>query len=219
MIFFILVFFTIQDIWATPEKFSQEKFHAKITDFDSSQKIFKVFIENPNSKFLKIGDIVSVFFEKTSKDQCRAHIREVERHYLVVFVPDVEFCFSQEQEIRRGANVIVSSPLFIQRTQEAFRSKKILEKTHQSLLQNLQQNQDFLASYADRQQQIRSKYGLERERLAQEEQEELLGLHSRKEEAIKLTKEIPYRLEQVKADILFFTQERIPASAISPYGP
>ena len=88
------------------------KFMGRVSDKSDDGRIFKVKVENNNTKFLKAGDVV--FFKVSnhpSKDPCKASVRTVEDFYFSIYVIDLAACWKLEKYFPRVLTIMIPSKI------------------------------------------------------------------------------------------------------------
>lgn len=184
-------------------------FPARITDKDELGQIFKVQAETKNVKFFRSGDKLEFIVNgKEKKDPCIGFIRGVEKDYFIMHVSEIDRCWHRRQYFRRGMMIRVFSPALQKRVHEAsFFRLSLLEK-RDDYLNQLNDKNNFLWSFKQKQIQVAAQYDKRILQLQKEKQKALDNVLARKKETAMLQKELIKKLDQVDQDLEFFRVNR-----------
>jgi hypothetical protein len=190
--------------------FDYSKFSGRVTDRDASASIVKISSESKNVRFFRAGDLI-LFKVQSQKnaDFCEGFVRSIEDHYFVMFAKDLYPCFPKDEYFRRGTALIMKSPKLAERIREAsvYRSSLMQKKT--DFMQQLNGINNGIWNFEERKIQVAAEYD---KRIAEIEKEKLKSLEdllSRKNDEIKLQRELSYRLDTIDKEIDFYRIDKI----------
>jgi hypothetical protein len=180
-------------------------FSGRVTDRDATAAIVKVSSESKNVRFFRAGDLVQFKVQsQKDSDYCDGYVRSIEENYFVMFTKDLEPCFPQEDYFRRGTALIMRSTKLGQRIREASVYRASLIQKKKDFMQQLNGINNGLWNFEERKVQLAAEYD---QRLAELEKEKLKALEnllSRKNDEIKLQRELVYRLDTIDQELDFY---------------
>ncbi|TNF29199.1 MAG: hypothetical protein EP319_07480 [Deltaproteobacteria bacterium] len=180
-------------------------FTGRVTDRDQTANILKVSSENGNTKFFRAGDLVRfTVARKKEYDQCEGFVRSVEDGYFVVYVKDIYPCWGQKEYFRRGTVLVFESKKLYSRVQDASKYRVVLLKRRRDFFNQLNRVNHFLWSFDQQKVLTAAEYDKKilELRKAKERAMELL-LH-KKQDQIRLQKELSFRLDELDKDLEFY---------------
>lgn len=180
--------------------FDYSTFTARITDRDKSTRVYKVSSENKNIAFFNSGDRIRLRLASGTKF-CHASVRSVEEGYLVIFIDNVGRCWSYDPFLRRGTMIVVKSDTLAERVRDASIYRHILLKRKKDYYTQFNNVNHFLWSYEQKRIQLAEEYDNQIAILERKKANALEQLRSKKEDSIKLQKELSYRLDGLDRDL------------------
>ena len=180
-------------------------FSGRVTDRDATAAIVKVSSESKNVRFFRAGDLVQFKVQsQKNNDFCDGYVRSIEENYFVMFTKDLGPCFPQEDYFRRGTVLIMKSIKLAERIREASVYRASLIQKKKDFMQQLNGINNGLWNFEERKVQLAAEYD---QRLAELEKEKLKAienLFSRKNDEIKLQRELVYRLDTIDHELDFY---------------
>jgi len=186
-----------------------ERFSGRVSDKDDSGRIFKVQVENNNTKFFRSGDEVLFKVNLMEKrDFCKGHVRSVEDFYFTVYVETLRPCYSTEEYFRRGTVLNFFSKTLASRVYEAskFREQLILRK--EDFLKQLNDINHFIWTFDQQKVKTAVKYDEEINRLQREKRKALDEMVTLKQERLVLQNELMKKLNELDESLNFYRVER-----------
>lgn len=188
-----------RDSYYDPE-FDYSTFTARITDRDKTTRVYKASSENKNIAFFYSGDRI-LLRPATGKKYCKASVRSVEEGFFVLFIDNVAECWSHDPFIRRGSMIVVKSDTLAERVRDASVFRHVLLNRKKDYYSQFNRVNHFLWSYDQKRVQLAEQYDLKIAQLEKEKADALEHLRSKKEDSIKLQKELSYRLDGLDRDL------------------
>lgn len=187
-----------------------EQFSGRVSDKDDSARIFKIQVENNNSKFFRAGD--EVLFKvnlKENKDYCKAFVRNVEDFHFTIFVERLTPCFgTSETYFKRGTILNFYSKILAQRIFEAsmFRDQLIVRK--EDFLKQLNDINHFLWTFDQQKVKVAADFDEQINRLMREKRKALDDMITLKQERLTLQNELMKKLNELDESLHFYRVER-----------
>jgi hypothetical protein len=186
-----------------------ERFSGRVTDKDDSSRIFKIKVENNNTKFFRAGDLA--MFKVNLQDNrnfCQAFVRSVEDFHFTVYVESLAPCFHPTDYFRRGTVLNFYSPVLGQRVFEAtkFREQVIVRK--EDFLRQLNDINHFLWTFDQQKVKVAANYDEEINRLQREKRKALDDLITLKQERVILQNELMRKLNELDGSLQYYRVER-----------
>lgn len=186
-----------------------ENFSGRVSDKDDSGRIFKVHVENNNSKFFRAGD--EVLFKlnlKENRDFCKGFIRSVEDFHFTMYVENLAPCYSASEYFRRGTVLNFSSPILAQRIFEATKYREQLIVRKEDFLRQLNDINHFIWTFDQQKVKTAASYDEEINRLQREKRKALDDLVTLKHERLVLQNELMKKLNELDGSLQFYRVER-----------
>jgi hypothetical protein len=183
------------------ETVDYSKFSGRVTDRDDTGNVLKISTENSNAKFFRIGDPVNFKvsnFER--REACKANIRNVESGYFVIFVSDISPCFNEEY-FRRGNVLLFEAPTLAQRVKDASLYRVVLLRRKRDFFKQLNDINHFVWTYDQQKVLVASEYDQKIIELNKKKQEALDSLITKKEDQLRLQRELMRRLDTLDSDL------------------
>ncbi len=187
------------DTFYDPE-YDYSKFTARITDRDKTTRVYKVSSENKNIAFFYSGDRIKLR-PATGSSYCHASVRSVEEGYFVIYIDNIAQCWDHDPFIRRGSMIIVKSDTLAERVRDASIYRHVLLKRKKDYYGQFNRVNHFLWSYEQKRIQLAEQYDKKIAELEKLKADALEHLRSKKEDSIKLQKELSYRLDGLDRDL------------------
>lgn len=186
-----------------------EHFSGRVSDKDDSQRIFKINVENNNTKFFRAGDLV--LFKVNLKDHmgyCKGYVRSVEDFYFSIYVESLAPCFSSKEYFRRGTVVNFYSKVLALRIFEASKYREQLILRKEDFLKQLNDINHFLWSFDQQKVKTATDYDEEINRLQREKRKAIDDMINLKQERLILQNELMRKLTELDGSLKFYRVER-----------
>ena len=184
-------------------------FMGRVTDKDDTGRILKVKVQNNNSKFFKAGDIVYFKVNNHSdRSLCKASVRSVENYYFSIYVQDFEACWGQDKYFPRGTQLNFKSDLLATRVLEGSEYRKLLILRKDGFLTQLNEINNFLWTFDQQKLKTAIEYDKRINELLREKQLALDNLIGKKQENLRLQKELVSKLDTIDQSLDHYKVER-----------
>ena len=186
-----------------------ERFSGRVSDKDDSSKIFKISVENNNTKFFRSGD--EVLFKVNLKDSnpyCKGFVRAVEDFHFTIFVESLSPCFASVEYFRRGTVLNFYSKVLGLRVFEATKYREQLIVRKEDFLKQLNDINHFLWTFDQQKVKSAADYDEQINRLHREKRKALDDMISLKQERLVLQNELMKKLNELDDSLLFYRVER-----------
>lgn len=186
-----------------------ERFSGRVSDKDDDSRIFKVQVENNNTKFFRAGD--QVLFKlnlKEGKEFCKGFVRSVEDFHFTIFVESLAPCYSSSEYFRRGTVLNFYSKNLSQRVFEASKYREQLILRKEDFLKQLNGINHFLWTFDQQKVKTASDYDEQINRLQREKRKALDDMISLKQERLVLQNELMRKLNELDESLSFYRVER-----------
>lgn len=186
-----------------------ERFSGRVSDKDDNSRVFKVHVENNNSKFFRAGD--QVLFKvnlKDNRDYCKAFVRNVEDFYFTIYVESLAPCYSTENYFRRGTVLNFYSKVLGERVFEASKYREQLILRKEDFLKQLNDINHFLWTFDQQKVKTAANYDEQINRLQREKRKALDDMITLKQERLVLQNELMKKLNELDESLLFYRVER-----------
>jgi hypothetical protein len=191
------------------QKLDYEQFSGRVTDKDDVGRIFKIQVENNNTKFFRAGDEV-LFKVNLSEnlDYCRAFVRNVEDFYFTIYVETLGPCYKEKAYFRRGTILNFTSKTLAIRTFEATKYREQLIVRKEDFLRQLNEINHFVWSFDQQKVKTAARYDEEINQLEREKRRALDELITEKNEKLVLQNELMKKLNELDEVLKFYRVER-----------
>jgi hypothetical protein len=179
-------------------------FTGRVTDRDINTNILKVSSENGNIKFFRAGDLVQFKVVKVGRGLCEGYVRSVENGYFVIYLKDIFPCFGSKRYFRRGTLLAFNSRRLENRVGDASQYRVVLLKRKQDFFKQLNNVNHFLWSFDQQKVLTAAEYDKKIIILNKAKENALELLIHKKQDKIRLQKELVFRLNSVEKDLLFY---------------
>lgn len=186
-----------------------EHFSGRVSDKDDSGRIFKVQVENNNTKFFRAGDLV--YFRVNLMDDreyCKAFVRNVEDFHFSMYVESLEPCYSTKKYFLRGTVLNFYSKTLAIRTFEATKYREQLVVRKEDFLKQLNDINHFLWTFDQQKVKTAASYDEEINRLQREKRKALDDMISLKQERLNLQNELMLKLTELDESLKYYRVER-----------
>lgn len=191
------------------EEIDYSLFTGRVSDKTGEDNIFKIHVENNNTKFFRAGDIVYFTVNQHDQDrECKAYVRSVEEFYFVVDVQDLEICYDRDKYFRRGTVLNFRSPTLAQRVFEASKYREMLLVRKEDFLKQLNGINNFLWSFNQEKVKTVADYDEEINKLQQEKRKAIDNLLLKKQESMVLQNELMNKLNSLDESLKYYKVER-----------
>lgn len=189
--------------------FDYDSFSGRVTDRDAASSIVKISSENKNVKFFRAGDLVEFKIQSNKDgDYCQGFVRSIEPDYFVMYTKDLFPCFPKEEYFRRGTALIMHSEKLGQRVREASVYRASLMNKKKDFMEQLNSINHGIWNFEERKIQIAADFD---RRIAEMEKEKLRALDEllgKKNDEIKLQRELAFRLDSIDHELGFYRIEK-----------
>jgi hypothetical protein len=186
-----------------------ERFSGRVTDKDDASRIFKVKVENNNSKFFRAGDLVLFKVNlKDDRDYCKAFVRNVEDFHFTMYVESLAPCYSTEQYFLRGTVLNFYSKVLGVRVFEATKYREQLVVRKEDFLKQLNDINHFLWTFDQQKVKTAANYDEEINRLMREKRKALDDMIALKQERLNLQNELMLKLNELDESLKYYRVER-----------
>lgn len=186
-----------------------ERFSGRVSDKDDSSRVFKIHVENNNTKFFRAGDLVLFKVNLQEKrDYCKAFVRNVEDFHFTVYVESLAPCYSTDEYFRRGTVLNFYSKQLALRVFEAsqYRGQLIVRK--EDFLKQLNDLNHFLWTFDQLKVKTAADYDEKINQLQREKRKALDDLITLKQERLVIQNELMGKLNELDESLLFYRVER-----------
>jgi hypothetical protein len=180
-------------------------FTGRVTDRDISSNILKISSENQNVKFFRAGDLVLfTVARKKEYEPCEGFVRSVEEGYFVVYVKDINPCWGEKEYFRRGTVLVFQSSKLFKRVQDASKYRVVLLKRRRDFFNQLNRVNHFLWSFDQQKVLTAAEYDEKILQLKKAKEKAMELLLYKKQDQIRLQKELSFRLDELDKDLDFY---------------
>lgn len=186
-----------------------ERFSGRVSDKDDSSRIFKVHVENNNTKFFRAGD--QVLFKvnlQDNKEYCKGFVRNVEDFHFTIYVESLGPCYSTEEYFRRGTVLNFYSKQLALRVFEASKYRDQLIVRKEDFLKQLNDINHFIWTFDQQKVKTAADYDEQINKLQREKRKALDDLITLKQERLVLQNELMGKLNELDESLLFYRVER-----------
>lgn len=186
-----------------------ERFSGRVSDKDDSQRIFKIQVENNNTKFFRAGD--QVLFKvnlQDRRDYCKGFVRSVEDFHFSIYVESLGPCYSTSEYFRRGTVLNFYSKVLAERVFEASKYRDQLVVRKEDFLRQLNDINHFIWTFDQQKVKTAAQYDEEINRMQREKRKALDDLITLKQERLVLQNELMRKLNELDDSLLFYRVDR-----------
>lgn len=186
-----------------------ERFSGRVSDKDDSERIFKVHVENNNTKFFRAGD--EVLFKvnlKKNRNYCKGFVRSVEDFHFTMYVESLGPCYSTDDYFRRGTVLNFYSKKLALRVFEASQYRGQLIERKEDFLKQLNDINHYLWTFDQEKVKTAAEYDEKINQLQREKRKALDDLITLKQERLVLQNELMGKLNELDESLLFYRVER-----------
>lgn len=186
-----------------------ERFSGRVTDKDDASRVFKIHVENNNTKFFRAGDMVEFKLNlKGNRDYCKAFVRNVEDFHFTIFVETLAPCYSSTEYFRRGTVLNFYSKVLAERVFEATKYREQLIGRKDDFLKQLNDINHFLWTFDQQKVKTAADYDEQINRLQREKRKAIDDMITLKQERLVLQNELMKKLNELDESLLFYRVER-----------
>lgn len=186
-----------------------ERFSGRVSDKDDNGRIFKIHVENNNTKFFRAGD--SVQFKvalRETNDWCKGFVRSVDDFYFTIYVESLRPCFSKSDYFRRGTALNFFSPTLALRVFEASKYREQLIMRKEDFLRQLNGINHFLWTFDQQKVKLAADYDEKINELQRLKRKALDDMINLKQERLVLQNELMNKLNELDDSLKFYRVER-----------
>ena len=186
-----------------------EHFSGRVSDKDDSSRIFKVHVENNNTKFFRAGDLVQFKVTlKNDKEYCQAFVRNVEDFHFTIYVESLAPCYSADEYFRRGTVLNFYSKRLAIRVFEASKYREQLIVRKEDFLNQLNGINHFLWTFDQQKVKAAADYDQQINQLQREKRKALDDMISLKQERLIIQNELMVKLNELDESLIHYRVER-----------
>ncbi len=186
-----------------------ERFSGRVTDKDDNSRVFKIKVENNNSKFFRSGDLVLFKLNlNENRDYCKAFVRNVEEFHFTIYVESLAPCYSTSEYFRRGTVLNFFSKALALRVFEASKYREQLIVRKEDFLKQLNDINHFIWNFDQMKVKRAADYDEEINRLQREKRKAMDDMIALKQERLVLQNELMKKLNELDESLLFYRVER-----------
>ncbi len=190
-------------------KIDYERFSGRVSDKDDRSRVYKIRVENNNTKFFRSGDLVTFKVNlQNNRNPCKGYVRSVEDFHFTIFVESLAPCFSTSEYFRRGTVLNFHSQVLGIRVFEAtqFREQMIVRK--EDFLKQLNEINHFFWTFDQQKVKTAIEYDEKINALQREKRKALDDMIALKQEKLILQNELMKKLTELDESLLFYRVER-----------
>lgn len=189
--------------------FDYSKFSGRVTDRDATASIVKVSSENKNVKFFRAGDLIEFKVQNNKESEfCQGHVRSIEEKFFVMFVKDLFPCFPKEEYFRRGTALVMQSDKLGMRVREASVYRASLINKKKDYMGQLNGINSDVWNFEERKIQVAADFDRKIAEMEAQKVKALDQLLSKKNDQIRLQRELAYRLDTIDKELNFYRVEK-----------
>ncbi len=180
-------------------------FTGRVSDRNDQSQILKVSSENRNIRFFRAGDLVEFRLASQEKSRlCEGYVRSIEEGFFVMFVKDLNRCFSSDAFFRRGTMLVFRSERLAERVLEASKYRVVLVKRRRDFFEQLNRINHFVWSFDQERVKVAADYDRRILALQEEREQALTGLIKTKQDNLRLQTELKSQLDHLDRDLDFY---------------
>jgi hypothetical protein len=193
---FILVFFTPIISWADVNTSEQGYFSGRISKVNEKASLVRVKVDFANVKYLNKKDKL-VFWDQRNKDRkCKAYIAGRSSDYLLLKVPNFQFCF-ESMFFNPGAYLSLYSEDLVNNIKMGKELVELLIKKRLAVKGKLHIREKELNAHIEKTDAVNYKYKLLRDKLEIEWRKELSSLEEDRVDSLRNFKGLEIRLHEI----------------------
>lgn len=190
-------------------KVDYEHFSGRVTDKDDKTRVFKIHVENNNTKFFRSGDMVLFKVNtKENKPYCKGFVRAMEDFYFTMYVETLNTCFNEDEYFRRGTVLNFYSKQLAERILEASLYRGQILTRKQSFLKQMNDINHFLWTFDQQKVKTAADFDAQINALQRQKQKALDDLITEKQEKLVLQNELMRKLNDLDESLKFYRVER-----------
>ena len=205
--------FAVQKSTETLDSFYDDQvnysvFSGRVSDRDQNSNVLKVSSENNNIKFFRAGDQVRFQVAMVKGGFCEGYVSDVENNFFVIHVKNIYPCWKEGEYFRRGTQLSFYSETLAQRVRDASVYRVILLKRREDFFKQLNGINNFLDSFDQHRILVAADYDAKILQLQKSKEQALADMLVRKNDQIKLQKELIYRLDSLDSELDHYRVEK-----------
>lgn len=191
------------------QNFDYSTFSGRVTDRDKTASVVKISSENKNVKFFRAGDLVEFKVQATPEtDYCEGFVRSIEDHYFVLYVKDLIPCYSKDDYFRRGTVLVMRSDRLAQRVRESSVYRASLLNKKKDFMEQLNGINGDIWNFEEQKIQVAADYDRKIAEMEKAKTKALDELLTRRNDQIKLQRELAFRLDNIDKELVFYRVEK-----------
>jgi hypothetical protein len=194
--------------YAMDPQIDYARFSGRVTDKDQSEKIFKIHVENNNTRFFRSGD--AVFFTVSAHkkvEECRGFVRTVEDFYFAMYVENLSNCW-QGGYFKRGTLLHFRSPALAARIYESMKYRESLFGRKEDYLTQLQSVNNFLWTFDQQKIKLAAEFDQKIVQLQKVKQQALDQLVLERQQQVQIQAKLMSELNKLDRDLKFYRIDR-----------
>lgn len=190
-------------------KVDYEKFSARVSDKDDTQRVFKLQVENNNTKFFRAGDVVRFKVNmRENQNYCTGFIRAVEDFHFTMYVESLAPCYDAKEYFRRGTVLNFEAKILAERVFEASKYREQLILRKEDFLKQLNGINHFLWTFDQQKVKAAADYDERINQLQREKRKAIDDMINQKQEQLILQTELMRKLNELDESLKFYRVER-----------
>ena len=186
-----------------------EHFSGRVSDKDDSERVFKINVENNNSKFFRAGDLVLFKVNlKKNREYCKGFVRNVEDFHFTIYVESLGPCYSVTDYFRRGTVLNFYSKTLALRIFEATKYREQLIVRKEDFLRQLNDINHFIWTFDQQKVKTAADYDQRINQLQRDKRKALDDMITLKQERLVLQNELMKKLNELDESLHFYRVER-----------
>lgn len=203
------------------KKIDYSYFIGRVTDRDHQGNIYKIRVENNNTKFLRVGDLVQFSAKREQEDfPCEGYVRDTENNYFVIYVKNLSLCFPEAtlaatqprgewSFLKIGTKLKFYSVRLAERVLAGSSYRKILLDKREDFLRQLNRINNFLFHFNEERVQVGLKFDRRVEEIRKEKLLAMERILEKQRESVILKKELVVELDKLDKDLTQYQVERV----------
>lgn len=183
-----------------PELGDLGEFSGRISKINLKASLLRFKLTFENAKYINKRDRVDFWDERNSKIRCKGYVVGKSSDYILVKVPEFEYC-EKQINITVGAYIRFYSPDLVNNLKMGRELMDILLKKKIALSGKMTRTKEELDSYIERVEAINSRYQILREKLEAEWRENLALVEEDRLISLRNYKDIEQRIDDINYKI------------------
>lgn len=175
-------------------------FSGRISKINTQASLLRFRVEFENAKYLNKRDRVDFWDERNSRLRCKGYIVGKSSDYILVRVPDYQYC-DRTINVSVGAYIRFFSPDLVNNLKMGRELIDVLHKKKLALSGKMTRTKKELTSYIEKVEAVNGRYQLLREKLEAEWRENLALIEEDRLISLRNYKDVEQRLDEINYKI------------------